>query len=168
MKHIAICLAVLGLAVSGCAQNQVFGPMARKGADNLKMALTKKSNQKKNIRSELDAVGMSDSEIQLTAFGKKNKNDCCCGDSCCCGDDCCCGDGSCCGDDCCSSGNCKSGGGMRDRCRRMCGLNPHAGGYPEAQNFTPSPPSGQVAYPYYTTRGPRDFLLNNPPTIGPY
>ncbi len=24
----------------------------------------------------------------------------------------------------------------------------------------------QVGYPYYTTRGPRDFLLNNPPTIG--
>ncbi|HBE68991.1 MAG TPA: hypothetical protein DDW52_12655 [Planctomycetaceae bacterium] len=24
----------------------------------------------------------------------------------------------------------------------------------------------QVAYPYYTTRGPRDFLLDNPPTIG--
>ncbi len=23
-----------------------------------------------------------------------------------------------------------------------------------------------VAYPYYTNRGPRDFLSNNPPTIG--
>jgi hypothetical protein len=29
------------------------------------------------------------------------------------------------------------------------------------------PPCGQVTYPYYTTRGPRDFLLNNPPRIGP-
>jgi hypothetical protein len=28
------------------------------------------------------------------------------------------------------------------------------------------PPTAQVAYPYYTTRGPRDFLLNNPPSIG--
>jgi hypothetical protein len=28
------------------------------------------------------------------------------------------------------------------------------------------PPSAQVAYPYYTTRGPRDFLLDNPPSIG--
>jgi hypothetical protein len=28
------------------------------------------------------------------------------------------------------------------------------------------PAAAQVAYPYYTTRGPRDFLLNNPPTIG--
>jgi hypothetical protein len=29
------------------------------------------------------------------------------------------------------------------------------------------PPTGAVAYPYYTTRGPRDFLMNNPPSIGP-
>ena len=34
-------------------------------------------------------------------------------------------------------------------------------------NFTPGPPTGQVAYPYYTVRGPRDFLSPNPPTIGP-
>jgi hypothetical protein len=27
-------------------------------------------------------------------------------------------------------------------------------------------PMAQVAYPYYTHRGPRDFFLNNPPTIG--
>lgn len=35
-------------------------------------------------------------------------------------------------------------------------------------NFNAGPPVGQTAYPYYTTRGPRDFLLNNPPSIGPY
>lgn len=35
-----------------------------------------------------------------------------------------------------------------------------------SQPFTPGPPTGQVAYPYYTVRGPRDFLLNDPPTIG--
>ena len=28
------------------------------------------------------------------------------------------------------------------------------------------PPSASVAYPYYTVRGPRDFLMNNPPSIG--
>ena len=28
------------------------------------------------------------------------------------------------------------------------------------------PPSAQVAYPYYTIRGPRDFLMDNPPSIG--
>lgn len=27
-------------------------------------------------------------------------------------------------------------------------------------------PTAAVAYPYYTNRGPRDFLVNNPPTIG--
>lgn len=35
------------------------------------------------------------------------------------------------------------------------------------QPFTPGPPSAQVAYPYYSFRGPRDFLLDNPPSIGP-
>ena len=28
------------------------------------------------------------------------------------------------------------------------------------------PPTAQTAYPYYTIRGPRDFLLDNPPSIG--
>ncbi len=35
-------------------------------------------------------------------------------------------------------------------------------------NFNPGPPVAQTAYPYYTLRGPRDFLLDNPPSIGPY
>jgi hypothetical protein len=35
-------------------------------------------------------------------------------------------------------------------------------------NFTPGPPVAQTAYPYYTVRGPRDFLLDNPPPLGPY
>ena len=29
------------------------------------------------------------------------------------------------------------------------------------------PPTGAVAYPYYTTRGPRDFLAKKPASIGP-
>jgi hypothetical protein len=29
-------------------------------------------------------------------------------------------------------------------------------------------PVPQYAYPYYTIRGPRDFLVDNPPSIGPY
>lgn len=28
------------------------------------------------------------------------------------------------------------------------------------------PPTAQYAYPYYTTRGPRDFFLNNPSPLG--
>jgi len=35
-------------------------------------------------------------------------------------------------------------------------------------NFNPGPPVAQTAYPYYTVRGPRDFLLDNPPNLGPY
>ena len=31
----------------------------------------------------------------------------------------------------------------------------------------PGPPTGTYAYPYYTVRAPRDFLLDNPPSIGP-
>jgi hypothetical protein len=28
------------------------------------------------------------------------------------------------------------------------------------------PPSATTAYPYYTVRAPRDFLVRNPPSIG--
>ncbi|MHC4181006.1 MAG: hypothetical protein ACYSWU_26200 [Planctomycetota bacterium] len=35
------------------------------------------------------------------------------------------------------------------------------------QAFTPGPPSATITYPYYTSRGPRDFLAENPPSIGP-
>jgi len=28
------------------------------------------------------------------------------------------------------------------------------------------PPTGTTAYPYYTLRGPRDFLMANPPSLG--
>lgn len=33
--------------------------------------------------------------------------------------------------------------------------------------INPGPVSAQVTYPYYTTRGPRDFLAKNPMGIGP-
>lgn len=29
------------------------------------------------------------------------------------------------------------------------------------------PPTGAVTYPYYTNRGPRDFLARTPASIGP-
>jgi len=29
------------------------------------------------------------------------------------------------------------------------------------------PPTGAITYPYYTNRGPRDFLAQNPRSIGP-
>ena len=39
---------------------------------------------------------------------------------------------------------------------------------PNTEEYTDSgPPSAAVTYPYYTTRGPRDFLAKNPRGIGP-
>ncbi|MCR9291365.1 MAG: hypothetical protein NXI32_01520 [bacterium] len=50
------------------------------------------------------------------------------------------------------------------------GLLSHAGAYCHAQPSGHTGPAGpataQVAYPYYTVRGPRDFFLDNPPSIG--
>lgn len=40
----------------------------------------------------------------------------------------------------------------------------NAGGQYE---FAAGPPTGGVTYPYYTTRGPRDYLAKNPRGIGP-
>ena len=31
----------------------------------------------------------------------------------------------------------------------------------------PGPPTGAVTYPYYTVRGPRDFLMKTPRPLGP-
>lgn len=181
MKQLALLMALVGLTATGCVQNKVFGPLARKG-----------TNQ--NISAELNSAQRGGGDnIQLTAFGGGCDDTCCGGDCCCeCPDGCCGGDdccGQCCGDGCC--GDSSSGCGLFGRkkknknngcsscdngrcgpgsrmCGAMAGCNPHAGGYPEAQNFNPGPQSGQVAYPYYTVRGPRDFLRNNPPSIGPY
>jgi hypothetical protein len=57
-----------------------------------------------------------------------------------------------------------------DPCGRGGG-GPMAGGH---QNMNPrafagpsGPPTAAITYPYYTTRGPRDFLQDNPRTIGP-
>ena len=47
-----------------------------------------------------------------------------------------------------------------------------AGGYAgNGSGYAPAnvyggPASPQVTYPYYTTRGPRDFLASDPPSIG--
>jgi hypothetical protein len=45
-------------------------------------------------------------------------------------------------------------------------LGHRARGQVQGQPFTPGPPTGQVGYPYYTHKGPRDFLLDDPPSIG--
>jgi len=43
-------------------------------------------------------------------------------------------------------------------CQRCC---------QEEQAQEAGPATGAVAYPYYTVRGPRDFLAKNPGNIGP-
>ncbi|MCA9238113.1 MAG: hypothetical protein KDA44_21720 [Planctomycetales bacterium] len=121
----------------------------------------------------------------FSLFGKKDKGcDVACGCEVGCGcedeycDAGCCGEGcdgeGCCGGDC---GSCKSGRGplcgLGGRCRCAVdgiasGFCPHRGGYPEYANYNAGPPTPTVAYPYYTVRGPRDFLQCNPPSIGPY
>ena len=89
------------------------------------------------------------------------------------------------GDNGCDDGSCGIGGGLRGGigsrlgdgcgCGRGCGLGrgcrtglhpyggqiPHTANAPHAGGLAP-----QYAYPYYTTRGPRDFLQANPMSIG--
>jgi hypothetical protein len=51
-----------------------------------------------------------------------------------------------------------------------CGLGGDGGGLCHGKHhpaINPGPPVAQVAYPYYTVRGPRDYFCDDPPTIGP-
>ncbi len=56
-------------------------------------------------------------------------------------------------------------GGMSGTAGRVAGAHGHDPN-PRQFNGDSGPPTGAVAYPYYTTRGPRDFLSANPPSIG--
>lgn len=40
------------------------------------------------------------------------------------------------------------------------------GHYPDGHLGPAGPPTAAVAYPYYTIRGPRDFLVDDPPPLG--
>jgi hypothetical protein len=71
------------------------------------------------------------------------------------------------GPGCCCCGCCEKYSGCCGPCCQTQGPGCCASG-DHRYNFAPGPPTGQTAYPYYTVRGPRDFLLNNPPSIGPY
>ncbi|MFN3192626.1 MAG: hypothetical protein ACE361_19090 [Aureliella sp.] len=51
--------------------------------------------------------------------------------------------------------------------QRFLGQNgSYCNAQPAGHTGAGGPATAQVAYPYYTTRGPRDFFMNNPPTIG--
>ncbi|MEO1496445.1 MAG: hypothetical protein AAFV43_04770 [Planctomycetota bacterium] len=98
-----------------------------------------------------------------------------CGEMVCFGDGCAtgacqdgCYGGACGGGPCGSGQNCMTG--CIDKllnCPGACGKNGMCTSGDANYNFNPGPPVGQVGYPYYTVRGPRDFLMANPPTIGP-
>ena len=51
-------------------------------------------------------------------------------------------------------------------CGPGCGLGRSQIGS-DGPAFTSGPATGAVTYPYYTTHGPRDFLMSNPRSIGP-
>ena len=59
-----------------------------------------------------------------------------------------------------------NGLGLRSGAPAHVARMPHGNGGQEMMG-PPGPPTGSYAYPYYTIRAPRDFLLNNPPSIGP-
>jgi hypothetical protein len=67
-----------------------------------------------------------------------------------------------CGDESCGDprGTCRDPGGCRECGGRGCRLC-------QREQAAAGPATGAVTYPYYTTRGPRDFLAKNPPSIGP-
>lgn len=74
--------------------------------------------------------------------------------------------GLCFADDCgpgCRNGHCGHGGG------HFGGGPGGAGGghFGHGGAYAGGPPTPTVVYPYYTTRGPRDFLDPNPRSIGP-
>lgn len=64
-------------------------------------------------------------------------------------------------DDC----DCESCRGRRHHMRGR-GLLGHGGMHGRRAPVAGGPPTAQVAYPYYTTRAPRDFLNPNPRSIG--
>jgi hypothetical protein len=76
-----------------------------------------------------------------------------------------------------SAGNPSGNGSYANGCGPN-GCGPNGAGYGNGYGPLPrgvggqyvgpqGPPTGGVAYPYYTNRGPRDFLDPNPPSIGP-
>jgi len=91
-----------------------------------------------------------------------------------------CQDGACengaCQDGACQGGECETGACHKRHVGRYGGLakhhlSPEEKAALEASDYGATgpagPPTGAVAYPYYTTRGPRDFLAKCPPSIGP-
>ncbi len=167
MKLLLLAAAVVGLSV-GCAQGRILGGLGQAGH----VIRSQRAPRPGNLRS---ACGGDCGEVAQSC-GTPSSDSFDCGDGC---------DSS--SESCGASrrgllkrffarrGQCDSCGGRGcGLCSRVVGgiasgFCPHSGGYPESyNNYNPSPPTGQTAYPYYTVRGPRDFLQKNPSSIGPY
>ncbi|WP_145056754.1 hypothetical protein [Adhaeretor mobilis] len=191
MKNLTLLVGAMCLLATGCAQSGLLGGGGGCGCDPCHVS---RSNSAPRPLICRDACLPCNGGLGL--FKRKKDAGCdvdcgCVGD---CGDYCdvCCDDGGCAGDagcDVCGAGcgknrtcrNClerlrgardQISCGWDDRCRShvgniASGLCPNGGGYPASYNHNPGPPTGQVAYPYYTVRGPRDFLQANPTRIGP-
>lgn len=176
MKQCIALAGLLCLVASGCAQN---GFMSRNNCGEACHVA-----RSKNAPRPLITRNFAKPSAKLFGGGGVEQ---CSYDSCACGDQCssgacglgpcgnACGDGACAGafgSGCCAGGACR--GVVNGLASGFCGPNggccmcPTAQRYPEMPQFNQGPPTGQVAYPYYTVRGPRDFLRDNPPTIGPY
>jgi len=72
----------------------------------------------------------------------------------------------------CGQRRCRQGCRQGLFANRGCGIFGHRGcgcpgGYDDGAAAAGGPPTAQVTYPYYTVRGPRDFLAENPRGIGP-
>ena len=96
--------------------------------------------------------------------------------SCCPNDGCAatCSCGQSCDNACCDPNACEDDCGMplfwRLRSwwnRERCCDQPCEGQMCAEPCYPQGPQTGQVTYPYYTTRGPRDFLAKDPASIGP-
>lgn len=122
----------------------------------------------------MTSPAMVNQAVQQAGFASScGAGGCCdtgCGDACC--PDGYCGQGNCCGNGGCQNGCCPGCG--QNGCGGRCGLLQNLAGSCMARaetdanyNFNPGPSSAQTAYPYYTVKGPRDFLMRKPPSIGP-
>jgi hypothetical protein len=89
-----------------------------------------------------------------------------CGEACGAGGECAtgCGDSGC---TTCGPAGMHAGHGMIGHHHQHAPGQGHFGTDARAMAGAGGPPTGAVAYPYYTNRGPRDFLAENPPSIGP-
>ena len=81
------------------------------------------------------------------------------------GSGCVCGRGANCHQSACNA--CDGGGCQNCSILGGGGLVGRLGSHHADPGVMSGPPTAQVAYPYYTVRGPRDFLLDDPPSLGP-